>query len=31
MRVLHEDLVARITTLGEGSQPPNGRRRSRKS
>jgi hypothetical protein len=29
MRVLHEDLVERITKIGEGSHPANGRRRSR--
>jgi uncharacterized coiled-coil DUF342 family protein len=27
MRVLHEDLVERITKIGEGSRPPNGRSR----
>jgi phosphoribosylamine-glycine ligase len=30
MRVLHEDLVERITKIGEGSRPPNGQRGSRK-
>jgi hypothetical protein len=30
MRVLHEDLVERISKIGERSRPPNGRRRSRK-
>ncbi|HWF83232.1 MAG TPA: hypothetical protein VG222_00200 [Vicinamibacterales bacterium] len=29
-RVLHEDLVERITKIGDGSRPSNGRRRSRK-
>jgi hypothetical protein len=27
MRVLHEDLVERISKIGEGSRPPNGRSR----
>jgi len=27
MRVLHEDLVERITKTGQGSRPPNGRSR----
>jgi hypothetical protein len=31
MRVLHEDLVERIQAIGDGSRPPNGRRRSRKT
>jgi recombinational DNA repair ATPase RecF len=29
-RVLHEDLVERITAIGDGSRPPSGRRRPRK-